>query len=942
MAIDQVEPTASAVPTLVERRRLRARIGDAAAVLVEAGAGWGKTVLCEQLAAAGWVVIDGDTGGDGDAGDAEIARALQRARPEPGRRVAVAGRLLGDGVLGAAPGALLLTATDLAFSDEEVERLAASTGTPLAPEARGALRDATGGWPAATAGAVALLRRAGGAGARGSAARAAGRRAAGAMVAGLRDALTAEDRGALDRLAGLPLLDDELAGELGGTGVLERLVRAGLPFGSGGPGWRVVPGPLAEPLWGGRPPGVGVARRASARYLAAGDLAAAVEVLVRAGAADDAAALLAAERPSRVEDADYHWLQAVVGVLPEPVLAAHPRVLLHLARLAERAIDLAGRAAALDRLARVAPDDADLAAELEAERIRDLGRDGLADQAAQRGRALLDSPSTGPVPRLRALAGLGTAAAWRCDERSSAEARACFEEAAALGRLLGEDGWLAHVLTALGYYVHHRDGRFADAVACFDEALPLLDSRLQQRARSLSFRAEVYASAVRPDLAARDLDEAQRVADEIGDQTTRGYVAWCRAGLAAQAGDAAGVVAWAEDAQRHPGDWFAHPSGIEFLAAVADMLDRVGEHDRARHTLRRAVERCAEDEAYAEIALFAEAALEARTGDPRRATQLLEQAEGSPELPLRMRWRVTLLEALAALRRGEPERAGRLAAEAFDAAAALGIPTAPAVFERDAAGRLVALAVEAGSTAAAEAGTTTAGVWVKVLGGFAVRRGGAPVEIPPGRPASLLKILVCLGGRATIDEVAEHLWPEEPPDLGRQRLRNVLARLRSAAGDVVVRDGETLTVAAGAAIDAWTFEDRARTALGLTGAGRRVAATVALACCGGELLPDDRYEPWAAAPRELARRRRLALLDALAADAEADRDLDEASRHLEAAIGDDPYDESRHLRLARALLAAERPADARAALERARRALAELDLPLSAELTALGASLRSG
>ena len=68
-------------------------------------------------------------------------------------------------------------------------------------------------------------------------------------------------------------------------------------------------------------------------------------------------------------------------------------------------------------------------------------------------------------------------------------------------------------------------------------------------------------------------------------------------------------------------------------------------------------------------------------------------------IPPREQWRMTLLDAHAALRRGE-ERAGALAARAFEQAARLGQPQWPLIMERAVTESLLALAAQTGSPAA--------------------------------------------------------------------------------------------------------------------------------------------------------------------------------------------------------------------------------------------------
>ena len=83
------------------------------------------------------------------------------------------------------------------------------------------------------------------------------------------------------------------------------------------------------------------------------------------------------------------------------------------------------------------------------------------------------------------------------------------------------------------------------------------------------------------------------------------------------------------------------------------------------------------------------------------------------------------------------------------------------------------------------------------------------------------------------------------------------------------------------------------------------------------------------------RQQRLALLDAIAADAEAAGATDDSLAALDAAVEIDPWDEERYLRMARVLVAAGRLGAAHRVIERARAALGELGLELSVDLDRL-------
>jgi DNA-binding SARP family transcriptional activator len=164
---------------------------------------------------------------------------------------------------------------------------------------------------------------------------------------------------------------------------------------------------------------------------------------------------------------------------------------------------------------------------------------------------------------------------------------------------------------------------------------------------------------------------------------------------------------------------------------------------------------------------------------------------------------------------------------------------------------------------------------------------------------------------------------------GRARLRNVLSRVRSAAGEVLVREAETVALSPAVSVDAAAFEAEARQALALMRADRRQAVTAARAALAryrGPLAADDPYEDWAAAPRERLAALHLDLLDLLAAEAEREEQPDEAVRLLMAAIDTQPYDEDRYRWVARLLLSQGRVGSARAVLARAEQALGEIGI----------------
>jgi len=257
------------------------------------------------------------------------------------------------------------------------------------------------------------------------------------------------------------------------------------------------------------------------------------------------------------------------------------------------------------------------------------------------------------------------------------------------------------------------------------------------------------------------------------------------------------------------------------------------------------------------------------------------------------RWRVQLLRALAAGRRGDPA-VTPLALDALGLAARLGHPGLPLIVERQAAASLLGLVAATGHPLAAGLANMTFPVTVSLLGGFGVTRGGRAVDVPPGQGRQLVKLVGAAGGRLTAEAVMEALWPEADPDASANRLRTVLSRLKDAAGDVVIREGRQLCLGPGVHTDVQAFTGDGRRAMLLAAGGSREAvsaARAALARYGGDLLPGD---------------------------------LDEAVRCLERAIELAPDEEERYLGAARHLLTQGRRGAARRMVQGARSVVDDL------------------
>lgn len=232
---------------------------------------------------------------------------------------------------------------------------------------------------------------------------------------------------------------------------------------------------------------------------------------------------------------------------------------------------------------------------------------------------------------------------------------------------------------------------------------------------------------------------------------------------------------------------------------------------------------------------------------------------------------------------------------------------------------------------------------VQVLGAFSVQAEGVPLAVS-GRAAQVVALVAACGGQVAADTLVEALWPEVDPDIGHNRLRTVLARVPHQPRRLLVRRGDSISLAPDTEIDASVFEAACTRALAGRARGEASWTRDALEALGayrGHLLADGPAEGWAFATGEHLRRRYLLLLDALAAEAASGGDRTGALDLLERAIQADPGDESRYLAAAELLAAQDRRGAALGMLAQARQVLADLGLPLPARLRTLEATLRA-
>jgi DNA-binding SARP family transcriptional activator len=154
---------------------------------------------------------------------------------------------------------------------------------------------------------------------------------------------------------------------------------------------------------------------------------------------------------------------------------------------------------------------------------------------------------------------------------------------------------------------------------------------------------------------------------------------------------------------------------------------------------------------------------------------------------------------------------------------------------------------------------------IRLLGGFAVTVDGREVPVDAWRSrraADLVKLLAISPTHSLHrEQIMEALWPELAPDAAAANLRKAVHYARRAMGTeaAVEQVGALLHLASEASVevDLERFEQQSADAIESQDAD--AAARVA-EYFGGDLLPGDRYEPWAETARAKVRERYVALL----------------------------------------------------------------------------------
>lgn len=846
--------------------------------------------------------------------------------------------------LSQAPTTVTLGTRDLALTEAELGDLCGEGfGLTLSPEQLADVRTSTEGWLAAVVLLAAQLK-ADSAGPRRTRRQdRGGQEILATLVDDILGRLSQAEQTGLLQAAQFPLLDDELlAAATGIEGLLAKARSAGLPLSDGPAPWCQLIGPVRDLLMHKMAARPEVLVGGAQCYSDRGEPALGADVLIAAGQPDDAAQLLASLTAQQAERVDLAEFASLTERLPESAVARYPRLLLNLAHQCAPAAMTRLRAATLERATSLVDPaiDAALSREIGAEVARDLVWEDRQQEAEELATKLLGQTGAGEeLTRARLLEVLGRAASFQKDDVHLRYAEERLQIAARTYRAHEQWTWLSTLMTPLAIWVQVPRGAYDEAVRCLDEALALVPHHRLNRGVILTFRAEILAAVGRYEEAADTLTEAEDVATASLDPRLRAYIEWDRARAASQQGDAAATEAAIAAVEAVGGEWFDQ-SGCLFLADAAEFLDRVGLFSKADDYLARAKSHRFRDEpALGRV----DAELLARRGDPQEAEQRLLTWLAAPWFEPRDEWRVSLLRAYVAARRGDADAAG-LAGTAFALAARLGYPQLPLIQDRAIAEELLALAGDNEQLTTLNLDSAAFPVVISLLGRFQVTQAGRVLDVPPGQGRQLLKLIASAGGSLSADQVIEQLWPDVDYEVGANRLRTVLNRLRESVGDVALRDDRVLRLAPHVHTDAHRFEEGARRAMSLASARSPQALAVArsaLAAYRGDLLPDDPYEPWATMPRERLRRHALSLLNLCAEVVAAVGDLDEAVRCLVRATDLAPYEEERYLTIARHLLTQGRRGAARSYVERAHEVLKELNLSPPVELLDLDRLVRA-
>lgn len=649
-----------------------------------------------------------------------------------------------------------------------------------------------------------------------------------------------------------------------------------------------------------------------------------VELLIEAGGVDDAAGLLASVSESVTAAASARTVSTVLSRLGNRVDRSPTLLLLRSqanrgrGRLDEAHQDVARAADLLEEA------DGPLRRRIEIETARSHLESGRPDEAIAITDDVLRRLGAGEEHTFASAHEILAKLAATSDSRTSLQAAADHHATAAVA-------W-----DSCGEHVRARACRVEmvtsglNPLGRFDEALAQLTALLDaptlgddERPWILLSEAFTLTTAGRLDAAQAKFEVTEAQAQARDNPRHLAASAWGRAMVAARRNDVDETERWIARAQNTALGANDSVFGIPFLCDVATALGGLDRLDAAEASLDQARQRADLFDDQIGAAAYILAARRGTVGDLDAQLERTIPAEW---------WRVLLVTADAVARHGDLDQARHLWERSQREAAALGLPPPAELGERATVERLTRRLTGAAAAPAPDAPASdqppserpagaTGRPGVRVLATTCtVTTGGRVVEVPAGNPRRLIGIIVGSGGTATLDQVNEAIWPDDEPGVSRNRLRNVLMRVRQAVGDIVVRTSAGFRLSAHVDCDLLEFEALTRDAAAAARMDPELAgrlAEQAIALVGAVPFQEFEYEEWAVAIRQRVERRLIDALDLRSIQAEDDGNLPLAQSYAERALHYDRYDDSRYVRVAELMVLQGRNAAARAMLEAA-------------------------
>jgi len=795
---------------------------------------------------------------------------------------------------------------ELIFTIEETASCLAEQSAPS--EAAAVLCEATNGWPLAVALVAGRLGQT-------SDAQAVANELAGfgstidGLLAPYLSSFEVKDRDALAILATLPFFDDAIAAKLGANDLLQRVANAGVPVTRRADNWFEFPSQVRSWIRRSSPNTTSLPARVTSYLVDRGEIHAALNACLTIGAYVQAAQLIASlsnDQQTRLEPAGLNAAMTMIGEFADEV----PRSLLVQAQVNGTFGHMVEGLSMLERAAaNVQADAANKGSEVAIEIMLELGLWRVFQGDLDDARSLLSASEAylndNSAARLNAKAHDLRGVLFQTEGHADALEQAALEFSRSLKiwQSLAESRPAAAVVFRLAAGVLADLGQRSQALELLDNLPNVGPMTLINRARLGLERSLLLPYLGRAHEVAGALAEPRRIAAILGHEWLIGWSYWSEIIAASLLNDGGRVHTLVDEFEASGYHIVDDRTQDGMWCEVAEALARVGACERAQQVLSHITEPTSLPSWFV---VYAQASVAARCGDVTKAAGLLDGLASDDSIDHDRLWRIDLLQALCSAHAGDTDQKERSLSAAASRVAEMGQPTLLEIVEAQLLSQIE------GDNASESPPLAEAVVEITIFEDFSLTIDGAPTTAPRGHSTQLLKLLVLGQGQLVIDQIVDPLWPDATLVVGRRRLRNILARLREGCGDIVVRDGDTIRFASNVSSDYGRAQHAATIALkpdASLGSLRN-----ALELNTRRLLPADRYEPWAEDARETHRRQLIALLDAQAIAAERAGDIDLTASALKAAAELDPFANDR-LHLAAALLREHGRDAAAAALE---------------------------